>query len=709
MEEIKKEVDKEDHWLKEWTETQDTKEDIKVVRPAKLVENWEEEESNEFYSDDEEVKNKIIAKKDLPSDRDESATDIISPKDDAGDGKELQPEKKRAANITRGFQRRHEQRLELDKMLSELCQGASVSNSLSNLCRFQCQECHDSFGGWQALKRHVGKMHPHIKLTLTEAKPLISKTICHICKICSASLLCDTFFIRRHLLYVHNMYIGQYRKKFGFCTNNDDADEGKELQSGKKRPAKKTKGKTSHDQRLELDEMLSELCQGAPVSDSLSNLCRFRCQECHESFRGWLALRRHVAKLHPHIKLTLAEVKLSISKIICHICKICSASLLGDTVFIYRHLLHVHNNMYINQYRKVFGFTKHNASEISYSDKVVGNLCVYKCVQCGKKFWSEPSFAYHLKTHCYCKYYKSSDYLLRSVYHKCKLCNEEILCDQKDLSGHFQYHHQISLKEYCNRSGCLMAKKINFLLTSPNIISLKLSRSCGYLCTFSCKDCSKRFSKSGTLKWHLRNHKPPIFSKPLSKFLVHGFSYQCEKCYKLLLCDRGIISEHMKQSHGISNRTFNEMTSIASKADYEAFCSSFIKDTPVSLTVWNKAVQPISNIAIQEATTRFGNLCSFICPWCDLKDFGNWDALRRHCKAAHSCGISYSPSLVSVARSHKCLLCPRAVLNDRHFIFNHLHLSHKINLSEYEKKALQIRGEFLPTYQSWIDSQRQDK
>ncbi len=161
----------------------------------------------------------------------------------------------------------------------------------------------------------------------------------------------------------------------------------------------------------------------------------------------------------------------------------------------------------------------------------------------------------------------------------------------------------------------------------------------------------------------------------------------------------------MRQKHGISERTFNGLNGIPTKTDYEAFCSSFIKDTPVSSTVWNKAVQPISNIPIQEATTRFGNLCTFICPWCDAKGVCDWEALRRHCKAAHRSGVSYSPSLVSVARWHKCLLCPKAVLNDRHFILSHLHFSHKINLSEYEKKVLKVGGEFLPTYQSWIDSQ----
>ncbi len=553
MEDIKKEVEKN-------------------VKPEKQLENGGEGKKQYIYLDEEEVENKKSAKKELPSDRDDPATDIISPKNDESNGKKFQPGNEKPANLTKGFQRRHEQRLELDKMLSELCQGAPVSDSLSNLSTFQCQECHDNLEGWQALKRHVAKMHPHTKLAFTEAKRSISKTICHICKICSASLLCDT-------------------------------------------------------------------------------------------------------------------------------------------VFIHRHLINKHNNMYINQYRKEFGFYAPNASESYFSDKIIGNLCVYKCMKCGQKFWSEPAFSSHLRSFSHGNYTKSSNCLIRSVFHKCKLCNEEILCDKRALQRHLKYwHDNTSLKEYCKRSGCLMAKKINFFLTPPNILSLKLSKTGDNLCMFSCTVCPKRFNNSRTFKSHLRSHKPR-FSKPLETFLVQGFSYQCEMCHKLLLCDRNVICDHMKGVHGISVKTFNEMTRFATKADYEEFCSSFVKDTPVSLTFWNKPVLPLSNLPNQAATTRFGNLCSFICLWCEVKDVGSWSILKRHCKIVHGCGLPYSPSLVSVARCHKCLLCPMAVLCDRWFLSNHLCVSHKTKMSEYEEKVLQMGGEILPTYHSWIDSQsqRQDK
>ncbi len=303
MEEIKKEVEKDDHWLKEWAECQDNKENINVVRLSKLSKEGGEERRYYLFSEYEEVENNKNVKEELPSDIDESTTGSNSPKDDAGEAKELPPGKKRTNKIAKRYK-----------------------------------------------------------------------------------------------------------------------------------------------QSLELDKMFDELCLGAPVSDSHSNLCRFRCPECHDNFRGWQALRNHVAKLHPHKKLTLTEVKISISKAVCHICQICSASILCDSVFIHRHLLHAHNNMYISQYRKMFGFHKSDMSKCSFSDKVVGNLCVYKCVQCGMKYGREQSFAHHLKSNSLCRQNKHSDYLISKDYHKCKLCNATDLCDKNFLYRHVKTLNGISFQ-----------------------------------------------------------------------------------------------------------------------------------------------------------------------------------------------------------------------------------------------------------------------
>ncbi len=105
----------------------------------------------------------------------------------------------------------------------------------------------------------------------------------------------------------------------------------------------------------------------------------------------------------------------------------------------------------------------------------------------------------------------------------------------------------------------------------------------------------------------------------------------------------------------------------------------------------------------QKVTAKIGNLCTVVGPECDAKVFSNWSLLLAHCKKIHNYRISYKYSLVSVARCHACLICPKAVLCDRLFIANHLNC-HKIPLKKYEKIYQKNGGEVLPTFLEWMTS-----
>ncbi len=215
----------------------------------------------------------------------------------------------------------------------------------------------------------------------------------------------------------------------------------------------------------------------------------------------------------------------------------------------------------------------------------------------------------------------------------------------------------------------------------------------------------KKYFRVQSFKTHLRKHNFASIL-PLSTYLLQGYSYQCDMCPKLLLCDSYIINAHLKNAHGLTRGNKKNIPASDSKLkEYERLCSLFKNSTPTSLTYWHKPTLPINEIPIQEVTSRIGNLCIFTCQKCDSKDLPSWRVLRHHYRTVHKSGVQYNPSMVKEARCHSCLLCPTAVLNDRTCISTHLTVCHKIGLPEYERAFLRKGGETLPPYQRWREKE----
>ncbi len=167
-----------------------------------------------------------------------------------------------------------------------------------------------------------------------------------------------------------------------------------------------------------------------------------------------------------------------------------------------------------------------------------------------------------------------------------------------------------------------------------------------------------------------------------------------------------VIHRHLKSLHGAKARKIHKILDSSRRKQYDNLRSSFIRNTPVSTTIWTKAILPISKIPLAEITSRIGNLCKFSCPTCESRYFQCYSGLRQHIKLIHQSGIKYSSSLLSgLARCHACLLCPMAMLGDRYIIAAHLAGKHKISIKEYERIFQRNGGKTLPTYTDWIKSE----
>ncbi len=290
--------------------------------------------------------------------------------------------------------------------------------------------------------------------------------------------------------------------------------------------------------------------------------------------------------------------------------------------------------------------------------------------------------------------------MIRRTYHKCKLCGSSITCDMNYLKEHFRRRHSISLKEYSKQTGCTIILLGRYPTDNPILESLKVSKTLEQTCTFTCKECNKNFLCSASLRNHMKvYHKGKQYA--LANFLLTGSSFQCEMCPTMMLCDRRVISQHLRTVHNIKATDIHFPAKIW-KEKYDKFCKTFKENITVSSKVWKRTVVSAENIPTKQTTPVIGNLCTFKCPTCASKLFTSWSKFWRHMKLEHHQAQKFCPTLVVTARYHSCLICPKAVLGDRSFIFRHLRQTHKTPLDKYEKTFIRYGGQTLPLFNEWL-------
>ncbi len=444
--------------------------------------------------------------------------------------------------------------------------------------------------------------------------------------------------------------------------------------------------------KRQVNSLIEKLCQNEPTSDYVQNLCQFKCKECGKLAISWSALTFHVRKNHKNTKVKMTNLAMLKSKVVSHICKVCMEPTLCDFAFIVRHIKNhqLNVNRYVEMFKLSLERNQKGASLIENDS--IGNNCVYKCNICGDEFNLKGSFTYHQwKLHK--RKIISSEGLVKIVHHKCKLCGVSILCEKQNLHQHFRKKHDISLEEYCKLSVCNLSEDKSYRFPIKLLNTYKVSKTIGNHCEFTCTSCKKVFHCSRKLKRHAKKQHQGV-PQTLISCITKGCSYKCKLCQRLLLCDSATINAHMSYRHGQS--------SVKRKIDYNELYESFLNATPASSKIWHKSSIPSCLIPVHEITSKIGNLCVYKCQKCDRNNFNTWASFRYHYKKEHSKSITFRPTLVVTARYHSCLVCPKAILNDRHFIAKHLQQKHKMKLSTYQNTFQRNGGEVLPTMTEWL-------
>ncbi len=586
-------------------------------------------------------------------------------------------------------------------------EGISYSeNVIGNLCLYKCEGCKLKFKFKNCLLHHQDKFLP-CKQTGT-----IVQKVHHCCKLCKRIIVCSIKNLKDHFTRCHNISLKKYCNITGCKMDKNHKKSptpSHDLENSANDNNNMLSRSISESKNIKkvwlINRLLEKLCQDAPVSNRVFNKCMFQCLDCPTQIRGWRQFRKHI-KMHNVAILSLTAVEQYISKQTCYICKICSAKLLCDSFFINRHLKMCHD-MHLSQYRAKFEPDWYGA-EATMSENVIGNLCLYECKECNQTFENQNVLSKHRAKYLH-TINTVQHSLTKSVWHKCKLCKRRFLCDLTVLKKHIAGCHRFSLEEYSIKTGCKIAKNRVVHISQKFLKSLEISNITDDCCIFACNLCGKKYYSSNGFKNHFKNHSSSL-CKPLSEYIVKGFSYQCQKCDKLLLCDKDTIRHHMhvhaRRGHGakVNNKSIDGNTK---KTQYLIMCQKYINDSPRSFTVWDKTALPMNQVPIKEITAKIGNLCQFICKKCtDFKIFNSWDCLRHHYEKIHRCRVQYNHSIVNVARCHACLICPKAILCDRSFIRRHLTFSHKMTLKRYETIFHRNGGETLPTFLDWMTSEQ---
>ncbi len=218
----------------------------------------------------------------------------------------------------RNYTRNNTKTKEQNKSLA-LNEAPVSENICSGKCIFKCTECpNSSFSSWASLREHMKKMHKQ-NAKMSEHKLFASKIVDHVCKVCSAKILCDSNFLQIHL-YKHKLSIAEYKKKYN-CESFRNINKQKILQKG-----------TLSKQKID-------------------NMCTFRCSKCYKLLKSYASLQKH--SYREKCQVNDSDLSNCIQNVVTHQCKICSKVLLCDRVLIERHV--IYHGMSLKEYSQNTG------------------------------------------------------------------------------------------------------------------------------------------------------------------------------------------------------------------------------------------------------------------------------------------------------------------------------------------------------------------
>ncbi len=299
-----------------------------------------------------------------------------------------------------------------------------------------------------------------------------------------------------------------------------------------------------------------------------------------------------------------------------------------------------------NDTKRAFEESLENAN---VTDKVA-NLCQFQCPSCNETFSSKKDFSRHALSSKHIilsrgKKSKANDYMIKTVAHKCKLCDKKVLCDKSAISNHVQYNHNMTLKKYFEsmkveyifsykRVKLSEEKLFHIASTLPG--KRKISDITGNFCEFKCTKCDYISQRWLGMKLHKSEKQHGLGLGPL-QHAIQVTLFRCQVCGDILFCDKYILKIHL-QKHKMTiahyNKSYNQVSFYNVKTNYLQKLNHAIRHIPTLQPGHECFLKP--NLLLASQTTGdVGNITLFKCQDCKTQ-LSSYDIFRTHYKRKHN-------------------------------------------------------------------------
>ncbi len=425
-------------------------------------------------------------------------------------------------------------------------------------------------------------------------------------------------------------------------------------------------GEVKHEPSIDssIDKESLQECQ---YSQDFSKRCKFKCPDCGKTCTSFNNMRDHFLKQHRK-KTPIEQAKKFMYETVYHKCYVCSSDVLCDNVFLRRHF--VKHKLTVGEYKDTFKVDIAKSVGVVYSNDSIGNFCIYECKVCKQHSYSRTHMQRHMQATSHGKSKDAVKNMIKSVYHKCKLCNLSIVCENIALQLHFRSVHKTSREEYCKKTGCFLAeskygqqvarerKRQNQDKHYDKLCQgAPVSQIFSNFCKFKCQDCAKICQGEEGIRIHMsRNHKKNLGLKQLLKIMCKTVSYVCCICNMKVLCDYTFLRRHLKR-HCLTVAQYKDKFSLDS----------------------------LKESALEYSMNVIGNLCLYKCLQCDEQSF-YLGMLQKHKEVfKHGDPNDLTNNIVRPVH-HKCKICLKTLLCVTANLRTHIRKIHNLSLQEYCNK-----------------------
>ncbi len=608
----------------------------------------------------------------------------------------------------------------------------SVTAEVENLCDFKCDRCSISFDRMAQFVPHLLKC----KGTKKFEQKYVTSAVFHECKVCEATMLCDSHIICKHLYNIHAMKLPEYLalRTRNMCLKRKDS----ELTPPKVPALPPLQGIINPKGSLP-DHF---------TTSKVANLCVFACDICDIKVHTYRAILMHnfYSDHGPgHVRYDKKYVK----EARYHKCVCCAKVILCDISNIGQHIKYAHGYS-LEEYqnlvnaqnisRKFSNVKKVNASvpvHVSHpknswpslttylapglcmtfdegknipSSSIsteYSNLCTFQCDKCSAVFGAWDLTSKHMQK---CKNSTLFDkkLVIKAVIHECKICLQRMLCDKRAIVTHLCRVHKIngltysaiggdtnrskletkvvrtenskSGKPYTVFNGSLTFNMANFTIAPGMIRDDDMTLSVDNLCLFRCSHC-----RIVANSWSdMNSHGSKICQRTIlsnnrfnKDYVQEAVYHKCNLCHVGVLCDKELIRRHLWHAH---RKQLDEYCKRCEEPNLVNKKAKGLRDKDFEKNYTVLPPQVTTDMIHKEPI----NACIYQCDECACTQ-KSWHQLRNHIRRIHKrSNFKYDPRYLKKPAYYQCAVCGTYTLCDRNIFLSHVS-GHKMkSLVKYE-------------------------